>query len=88
VSVEALDQILSRSTVRILSVPEDKPPESALALVPSVVRTIWRRFSRMLYPIERSAVAVRGAGGGDRSQSLEEPRRLDSFVVIKQELRV
>jgi hypothetical protein len=38
--VEALEQILSRSTVPILCMLEDKPPELALALVPSIVRTM------------------------------------------------
>jgi hypothetical protein len=40
VNVEALEQILSRSAVPIFRVLEDKPPELALALVPSVVRTM------------------------------------------------
>jgi hypothetical protein len=44
VSVKALEQILARSTVPILRVLEDKPSELALALVPSVVRTMLVTF--------------------------------------------
>lgn len=44
VTVEALEQILARSTVPILRVLEDKPPELALLLVPSVVRTMLAAF--------------------------------------------
>ena len=42
--MEALEAILARSTVPILSQMEGKPPELAMALLPSLVRTMLAAF--------------------------------------------
>jgi hypothetical protein len=48
VTVEALEAILSRSTVPILSQMEGKPPELVMALLPSLVRTMLAAFVEVM----------------------------------------
>ena len=48
VTVEALEAILSRSMVPILSQMEEKPPELVMALLPSLVRAMLAAFVEVM----------------------------------------
>ena len=63
VTAEALETILNRATVPILREVEDRPPELAVALLPSLVRTMLMAFVEVMAE-HAAASASRDAGQG------------------------
>jgi len=55
VTVEALEAILARATVPILSQAEGRPPELVVALLPSLVRTMLATFVEMMAEGDRAS---------------------------------
>ena len=59
VTVEALETILARATVPILSQVDDKSPELVLALLPSLVRTMLAAFVEVMAEQQSSPTSPR-----------------------------
>jgi hypothetical protein len=66
VTADAVDLIVTRAAVPILQLLEDRPPERALALVPSLLRLVLAAVLEAMGERERSAPRRPESEGGRR----------------------